>query len=357
MSALLKVREWLSKKGYDGVLLGRRDNYTWISGGAKNHVLSSEETGVAYYVIQKDKVELIADSSDLARMSEEQNPLGAEGVLVPWYESVDEYIKKRICGKIYVSDTGIGGTENVQEELSELRMILSEPELERYREIGVLCAQIVEEVCRNARGGDTEEKIACMLKCRCLENGISPDCVLVGADDRILNYRHPMPTDRKIEKSLMVVLGGEKYGLNISMTRMVYFTPVPEEVRKRYEKTAYVFACMQMMMKDEKSYREYFEDVQCLYKKAGYDGEWKMHHQGGPTGYACREYVVTPDMDKVMHEGCAYAWNPTIQGTKCEETTCLGKNGVETFTKTQWWPRKKVETPYGDFDVADILEM
>lgn len=356
MSALLKVRDWLSEKGYDGVLLGRRDNYTWVSGGAKNHVLSSEETGVAYYVIRKDTVELLADSSDLARMLAEQNPLGAEGILVSWYESVEEYVKRMTSDGVYVSDTGIGETKNVQEELRELRMTLSGTEVEKYREIGVLCAKIVEGVCKDAKAGDSEEKIACMLKCRCLENGISPDCVLVGADDRILKYRHPVPTDRKIEKSLMVVLGGEKYGLNISMTRMVYFSDVPEKIRERYEKTAYIFACMQRMMADGKPYCRYFEDVKRLYKEAGYDEEWKMHHQGGPTGYACRETVITPDTDGMIHKGYAYAWNPTIQGTKCEETTYLSDKDVEIFTKTDEWPRKQVDTPYGVFSVADILE-
>ncbi len=66
--------------------------------------------------------------------------------------------------------------------------------------------------------------------------GNQSDCVLVGSDERILNYRHPVPTTKKIEKSLMVVLGGEKYGLNISMTRMVYFVPVPEEIKGRMQR-------------------------------------------------------------------------------------------------------------------------
>ena len=165
-----------------------------------------------------------------------------------------------------------------------------------------------------------EEEVAADLKCRCIRQGISPDCVLVGSDERILNYRHPVPTDKKIEKSLMVVLGGEKYGLNISMTRMVYFAPVPEEIRERYEKTAYIFACMQCMMKEGLSYREYFRKVQELYREAGWDGQWQKHHQGGPTGYACREFIAGPDTEGKMFCGEAFAWNPTIEGTKCEET-------------------------------------
>lgn len=85
-------------------------------------------------------------------------------------------------------------------------------ERKRYRKIGQECAGIVEGVAMNVRPGQTEQEIADKIRTGCIANGISPDCVLVGSDERILNYRHPVPTSKKIEKSLMVVLGGEKYG-------------------------------------------------------------------------------------------------------------------------------------------------
>ena len=80
-----------------------------------------------------------------------------------------------------------------------------------------------------------------------------------------------------------------------------------------------------------------------------------MHHQGGPTGYGCREFVVTPDTKGFLREGQAYAWNPTILGTKCEETTYLKDGRVEILTRTKDWPCTVVETEYGSLDVADIL--
>ena len=52
------------------------------------------------------------------------------------------------------------------------------------------------------------------------------------------------------------------------------------------------------MMHEGMEYSEYFANVQKLYDDAGYEGEWKMHHQGGPTGYGCREFVVIPGLDK-----------------------------------------------------------
>lgn len=356
MKAVKRVQAWLSEKGYDAVVLGRRDNYTWVSEGAKNHVTSNTEEGVAYCVIGVEEIWLLADNSDLLRMSKEQNPLDAEPVLVSWYESMEDKIQEMARGKKYVSDTGIAGTENVQEALVDIRMKLSEEEVKYYREIGVECAEIVEGICKEAKPGQTEKEVAQKLMCRCIKRGISPDCVLVGSDERIIDYRHPMPTDKKIKKSLMVVLGGEKHGFYISMTRIVYFDEVPQEILTRYQKTQYIFACMQQMMKEGMTYGEYFRKLQALYKGVGYAGEWKMHHQGGPTGYGCREFVVIPGLEKEIHIGQAYAWNPTIRGTKCEETTYLGSNGVEVFTRTEGWPCTVVDTPYGAFGVAEILE-
>ena len=77
-----------------------------------------------------------------------------------------------------------------------------------------------------------------------------------------------------------------------------------------------------------------------------------MHHQGGPTGYGCREFTVTPETKGVIKKNQAYAWNPTIAGTKCEDTTFLADNGVEIFTRTKAWPCTVIETEYGSCSVA-----
>lgn len=350
-----KVQSWMEQNGYDILILSRRDNYTWITQGGKNHVLTIDQIGVASYLIEKDNIYLLADSSDLERVFNEENSLEGKPILIPWYESKDKFLKQYLMGKKAASDTGVWNTSNVQEQLIDMRMELSSIEIDKYKIVGQECAQIVESVCKEAKPSDTEESIACKVKCKCMEMGISSDCVLVGSDERILDYRHPMPTKKRIEKSLMVVLGGEKYGLNVSITRMVYFCEIPEEIKTRYTKVQSIFATMQLMMKDGMTYDTYFEKVKSLYGKEGYPDEWKMHHQGGPTGYACREFVVLPHSSKIIKNNQAYAWNPTIKGTKCEETTYLFEGGIETFTRTKEWPSRMIKTELGEFEVADIL--
>lgn len=356
MEGLERIRDWMKKRGYDAIILSRRDNYTWLTKGNTNHVVQNSETGIAALVIRESSVDIIADSSDMARIAKEQNSLEGNPVLIPWYESMEEFLADHLRKLKVVSDTGIAGTVNVQRELITLRMQLTKEEVAFYKTIGAECAAIVEQVCQEATPGQSENEIAKRIKILCIEKGISPDCVLIGADERILHYRHPMPTDKKLEKSLMCVLGGEKRGLNVSLTRMVYFTPVPKELQEKYEKLQYLFANMQLMMKAGMPYSEYFNKVAALYEAAGFPEEWKLHHQGGPTGYGCREFIVKPSSNECIRAEQAYAWNPTITGVKCEETTFLGKEGLVTLTKTREWPRKTVATPYGDFDVADILK-
>ena len=357
MKRLERLRNWLRERDYDGIILTRRDNFTWVTGGNKNHVLGSTAEGIASLVITAERIRMYADSSDALRMEEEQNNLAAEVITVPWYESLAERIHSDLIGLQVVSDTGIADTSNVQDELTGLRLKLDEQEVERYQWIGRKCAKIVEETARGARPGQTEEEIANLVRCRCMQAGISPDCVLVGSDERIIKYRHPMPTDKKIYKSLMIVLGGEQDGLYVSLTRIVYFEEIPAEIQRKYDVVQHIFASMQTLMRDGMSYREYFREVCRLYEQSGYSQEWRFHHQGGSTGYGCREQVIGPDSEGVVESGHAYAWNPTIAGVKCEDTTWLSADGPKLLSGTSEWPRDRITTPGGEFSVAGILVM
>lgn len=70
---------------------------------------------------------------------------------------------------------------------------------------------------------------------------------------------------------------------------------------------------------------------------------------------AVENFVVTPSTEGIIKEGQAYAWNPTIQGTKCEETTYLKDGKIDILTRTEQWPCFAISTKHGDFQVADIL--
>ncbi|MFP4697288.1 MAG: M24 family metallopeptidase [Eubacteriales bacterium] len=355
MKAINKIRNWLKENNFDGVILNRRDNFSWITGGKRNYVLMSSEFGIGFIVVKKDCIDLLADNIDASRLHDEEIPYKVNVISYPWYESRSRFITNYIGDKVFASDIEMPGTICKHNELVNLRMLLTEEEVSTYRKLGTDCADIVEEVCFDAQRQQKENDIATRLKKLSIERGINADCILVGGDERIDQYRHPMPTNQSFSKKLMVVLGAERDGLYTSITRMVHFGPLSKELIDKYNKVQLIFATMQMMMKHNLKYSDYFKSIQEIYADVGYDEEWKKHHQGGPTGYACREQIINPDSLGTIKNNQAYAWNPTITGVKCEETSILHNNQPEILTNTKRWPRTLINTGYGKCFVSDIL--
>jgi Xaa-Pro dipeptidase len=71
------------------------------------------------------------------------------------------------------------------------------------------------------------------------------------------------------------------------------------------------------------------------YAEQGYADEWLKHFQGGPMGYATRDFWATPTEQRFIAENQAVGWNPSITGTKSEDTML---STGEVLTQTPGWP-------------------
>ena len=88
----------------------------------------------------------------------------------------------------------------------------------------------------------------------------------------------------------------------------------------------------------------------------GSRGEWQFHHQGGRIGYKSRTAIATPTSTDRVAAGEAYAWNPTIAGTKCEDTIFITEGGIRMITRPgPDWPAIEVERDGEVYRRADIL--
>jgi antitoxin VapB len=99
-----------------------------------------------------------------------------------------------------------------------------------------------------------------------------------------------------------------------------------------------------------------FAEAQAVYAETGFGDEWTLHHQGGPTGYATRDYLVRPGMETPILAHQALAWNPSITGTKSEATILVGDERAEVLTETAEWPMISVQAPGGTCERPDILQ-
>jgi hypothetical protein len=83
---------------------------------------------------------------------------------------------------------------------------------------------------------------------------------------------------------------------------------------------------------------ELYERAAAGYASQGFPDEIDLHHQGGATGYKTRDWVAHPKSIEVVREDQAFAWNPSITGTKIEETCVVTSNDVETITRSPDFP-------------------
>jgi antitoxin VapB len=71
----------------------------------------------------------------------------------------------------------------------------------------------------------------------------------------------------------------------------------------------------------------------------GFADEINRHHQGGACGYRTRDWVAHPASAQTVFANQAFAWNPSITGTKVEETGISSLDGFEIVTTTPGFPQ------------------
>ncbi|MEM4782076.1 MAG: aminopeptidase P family protein, partial [Halalkalicoccus sp.] len=103
--------------------------------------------------------------------------------------------------------------------------------------------------------------------------------------------------------------------------------------------------------------REVFGAIQGAYREVSYPREWKRHHQGGAAGYAGREWIATPWHDGEVTLPMAYAWNPTVQGAKSEDTVLVTEDEPEVLTATGEWPTETVTERGLELERPAVLDL
>jgi Xaa-Pro aminopeptidase len=355
------LAEFLDRHGLDGVLLQQRANFAWITGGRDNHIANNTEAGVAAVLATADARVCLANTIEAPRMErEELARSGVEVVSFPWYDRKRGVAKVQevIAGRKVAADIDpLGlGLPQLPGEFVELRWSLTDEEVARYREGGRRAAAAMEMAGRSIDFGDSEHEIAGTLDYHLHQAGLNPLVTLVASDDRIEKFRHPIPTSKTVEHYVMLVSCAEYRGLISCLTRFVSFGPVSAELRAKVQVIADIDAAVNLSTRPSRTLSELFHVLQKAYADHGQENQWKLHHQGGPTGYANREAVATPDSAVTVRESQAFAWNPSMVGIKCEDTVLCTDDGIEVLTATSDdWPVVVGRSGAGELARADIL--
>lgn len=355
---LNRIRGLLSKYKLDGLYLNKVSSFAWATCGASSYVNTAASEGAASLLITIDKQFLITNNIESTRIEKEEK-LALQGwdlVVAPWFEGGED-IWKLAGSKALGSDGDLPGFKNLSDDAAQLRMNLTPEEGMRFRELGKLCSEAMDAAIRKVKPGMSEYQIAANLGFEAQSRGVQAIVNLIAVDERIFMYRHPLPTDKILNKYAMLVLCGRKYGLVCSITRLVHFGRLSEELLEKSKAVAKVDAALIAATRPEKNLGQVFFEMKQAYAKVGFPEEWRLHHQGGPAGYEPREKVATADDDTRVVIGQAYAWNPSITGTKSEDTILIGDSTNEVITVIPGWPTFSIEYQGSTLTRPAILEI
>ena len=340
-----RARELIRQEGLSALAITNVGNFAWLTCGASNYVGTGNDIGAVTAVITPDAKYIVCDNIEHPRIEKEEVVgQGFDFHVFGWQEGARDRIIANIAGGGVVgSDISMDGARNVGAALDAYRQSLTGEEIERYKWLGRNVGECLSLTARKIKPGMTEHEIAGLLDRRLYARGIVPTLTLIATDERIDKYRHPIPTDKKLERRAMLITGARKWGLIISATRMVHFGALPEELRRRHDSVARVDAALISATRPGARMGDVFGAAMDAYSDTGYPGEWKLHHQGGPTGYRAREFKVSESTSALVVENQAFAWNPSITGTKTEDTIVATSSGPIILSETVDWPKVNVE--------------
>ena len=342
-----RLQKLMAEQSLDAVVISRHENIAWATAGLVDiRVGLMRETGAASLLVTKDgNGYYLTGNNEAPRLAaEEFSELNYEPVVQPWYANdVPAAIAKIVGAGKVAADAPLGALAQVS--LQPVRLELMESEIERYRWLGKHAADAVTAVVRGLRPGMSESAIQTKLAQELMSREIMPSVYLTAVDDRVRSYRHAVPRAGVLEKYGMVNFCARKWGLCVSMTRFAYFGGIPQELADKFAAVAVVNAKLLDATRVGRSAAELFEVAREAYANEGFVGEETMHHQGGATGYSEREWVAAPGGSEKVLQNEAFAWNPSLQGAKAEDTAIVSDGGIELLTETVDLP--VVETVVG----------
>jgi len=338
-----RVFDYLDAHDLDAVLLSRRCNFSWYTCGAHNYVNHACEVGNSALLVAREKATVLTTNIEAPRLAGEE--LAGSGIEIVEYPYSDagaqaDALAAAVGSMRVATDapTSLPELPALDAEFDRLRWTLTTWEIDRYRALCLDVVEAVEAAARGAERGQTEAALAGLLAAVLRQRDCMPWVLLVAADERLERFRHPLPTDRAVERVFMLVTCAERDGLIAACTRLASLGPVPDELARRHQAVVNVDAALISSTRPGATLGEIYAAGQAAYADEGFADEWRLHHQGGSCGYQPREWIASPGETTEALADQAFAWNPSITGTKSEDTILCTEAGPEGLAGGTDWP-------------------
>lgn len=350
--------------GFGGLLLAGHHNIAWLTSGRHNRVDGSRETGSARLFVTADgRRFVLANAIEMPRMLDEVLAgFDYQAMEYPWPDDQDPAYAVGIAqqllrdGERVGADWPLPGATAIEGAIARARAPLTDGEIVRYRALGADAGRLMGDVCRALTPGDDERDISRAVVDAAASIRARAVVSLVGSDDRLRRYRHPVPTATRWKHVVMLALCAERDGLIVSLSRIVTAS-APADLGPRTQAAASAFGQLLDATRPGAKASDLYQVAAEAYRAAGFPGEELKHHQGGAIGYRAREWVAHPRSAEIVQTRQAFAWNPTITGTKVEDTALVIDDRLEIVTSTPDWPAIPLGTAERRTQASDVWRL
>jgi len=323
-----RLAAFLAQRGAEAVLLTDRANIAWLTNGSDVHCDLFGVSGVAQLLWSPQQRLVLTSNIEAARLAEEEFGDAWSIQSAPWWTPHAALPYPRL-----VCDT------DPDDPLAAVRAPLTAGDVERLRSLGRDAADATQEALLSTQLGERELDVAARwihaLRARNLQ---VPVC-LVAADERAYRYRHPIPTEARVQRNLLAGMCATRDGLVVCLSRILSVGTPSADLVRRHAAVRQVERALHEATRAGQTLGQVLQTGIDAYARVGFAEEWRHHHQGGPMGYRTRERIATPHDPTLVVAGQSYGWNPSIAGVKAEDTLFVDSRGVgEVLTRMTAWP-------------------
>ena len=148
-----------------------------------------------------------------------------------------------------------------------------------------------------------------------------------------------MAVGAPVSELVMAVVVARRAGLHAAATRFACAGPLPPDLRALRARVGRIERDVLAASRPAASYGQALSALDAGYAREGAAGGWAGHYQGGPIGFAQREFEIAPCQHDSpwysarIEAGHAVAWNPSLPGgAKAEDTYLVRSSGMERIT-------------------------
>ncbi len=320
-TACKRLQQFLIDHGLERIFLYRPENFAWLTGGGDSTVVTGE--GVGYLEVTPGAVRLHTSCVEAVRLAREEKA-DFTSITYQWYSSPP-----------------IDHPNDLEHDLTALRLVMSPDEQDRFRVLGREAARALGDAMRTAAPGWSEAELAGEIARAMYRNRIQPIVLLVAGEERIREYRHPLPKHNRLGRLAMGVVCGRRDGLVINLTRMRAWDST--DILTQYELLLQVEKRALSATVPGATVGDVMAVIADGYREIGYPDAFFGHHQGGIAGYRPREILGKPGDETTLAEGMCVAWNPSLPGVKVEDTFLITSTGLENLTLDPDWPMVEID--------------